>query len=618
MDFHTLSRRELQALCKKNKIPANLTNVAMADSLSNLTKVEGIEELNQLVSQTPQTCKGSLARATKDAVVSMDNEPSSISITTRTRVRTQARGIQEDVNHVSLVNFKESTTAAETFQTPATRTRRRAVGTSVCKGAIPAAKEIENPIGSRYATRRSARLVPESDSVTVGRSTKEEADHLVKKQSFVEKVDAEEETKGETHGVESGESVNDFTTEEKSAKGVSEVEDAVSDATDVNLVPEEAAEAEHTVSEVTDENFTMETPNVAVSETDEFHPVTEVEDSISEAADETPHVENVEVLVNDFTVEENANIDSQESAKGVSETTLSVVPDVHVDPFPEHVHEADVEEYKTETPEEVSMTDVSLVSAVVSEEIAKTVSGALVSDAEIAADSVDVLNVEVTAEDASSGDEDQMQDVDQVVIALVANNSPFPVPGVSLEAPNNEINQLLDEDAMDEDAIDVSADIQLENEKSVADPMVTEAIAENETEKVIRKVEFDVNVSVVGTPLRSQVLPSPKSSNKKKPATPFPKMDFKVLEEDIDEETSIVDDNKNTNSLLVVAADNKENNQGDDTPQRTLKKASLRQLRKMFKEKLVVSADIKAVLEKRRPALKSLTGNCLVEEDREN
>ncbi|KAL5718999.1 hypothetical protein ACHQM5_011840 [Ranunculus cassubicifolius] len=80
MDFHTLSRKELQTLCKKNKIPANLTNVAMADSLSNLTKVEGIEELNQLVSQTPQTCKGSRARATKDVVVSMDNEPSSISI----------------------------------------------------------------------------------------------------------------------------------------------------------------------------------------------------------------------------------------------------------------------------------------------------------------------------------------------------------------------------------------------------------------------------------------------------------------------------------------------------------------------------------------------------------
>ncbi|MCD9645577.1 hypothetical protein HAX54_034593 [Datura stramonium] len=36
MDFHSLTRRELQALCKKNKIPANMTNVSMADALQSL------------------------------------------------------------------------------------------------------------------------------------------------------------------------------------------------------------------------------------------------------------------------------------------------------------------------------------------------------------------------------------------------------------------------------------------------------------------------------------------------------------------------------------------------------------------------------------------------------
>ncbi|XP_030542473.1 titin homolog isoform X2 [Rhodamnia argentea] len=44
MDFHTLSRRELQVLCKKNKIAANMTNVAMADALTALQHVEGLEE----------------------------------------------------------------------------------------------------------------------------------------------------------------------------------------------------------------------------------------------------------------------------------------------------------------------------------------------------------------------------------------------------------------------------------------------------------------------------------------------------------------------------------------------------------------------------------------------
>lgn len=39
MDFHSLARRDLQALCKKNKIPANLTNLAMADALQSLKSV---------------------------------------------------------------------------------------------------------------------------------------------------------------------------------------------------------------------------------------------------------------------------------------------------------------------------------------------------------------------------------------------------------------------------------------------------------------------------------------------------------------------------------------------------------------------------------------------------
>ncbi|XP_047978874.1 dentin sialophosphoprotein-like [Salvia hispanica] len=47
MDFHSLSRRELQALCKTNKTPANVTNVAMADSLKALEIVEGVDEVLQ-------------------------------------------------------------------------------------------------------------------------------------------------------------------------------------------------------------------------------------------------------------------------------------------------------------------------------------------------------------------------------------------------------------------------------------------------------------------------------------------------------------------------------------------------------------------------------------------
>ncbi|EHA8587976.1 hypothetical protein COCNU_scaffold003757G000010 [Cocos nucifera] len=47
MDFHSLSRRQLQSLCKRNRIPANTTNIAMADALQALQTVEGVNEIQE-------------------------------------------------------------------------------------------------------------------------------------------------------------------------------------------------------------------------------------------------------------------------------------------------------------------------------------------------------------------------------------------------------------------------------------------------------------------------------------------------------------------------------------------------------------------------------------------
>ncbi|KAG0527279.1 hypothetical protein BDA96_06G220000 [Sorghum bicolor] len=44
MDFLALPRRDLQALCKRNGVRANMTNAAMADALRALPKVDGIQE----------------------------------------------------------------------------------------------------------------------------------------------------------------------------------------------------------------------------------------------------------------------------------------------------------------------------------------------------------------------------------------------------------------------------------------------------------------------------------------------------------------------------------------------------------------------------------------------
>ncbi|KAL1567111.1 hypothetical protein AAHA92_02627 [Salvia divinorum] len=47
MDFHNLSMRELQTFCKRNKLPANVSNVDMADSLQALDIVEGVDVVLQ-------------------------------------------------------------------------------------------------------------------------------------------------------------------------------------------------------------------------------------------------------------------------------------------------------------------------------------------------------------------------------------------------------------------------------------------------------------------------------------------------------------------------------------------------------------------------------------------
>ncbi|CAL0332047.1 unnamed protein product [Lupinus luteus] len=53
MDFFNLSRKELQFLSKKNKIPANQTNLAMAEALSSLPQVEGLDEILNPVEAYP-------------------------------------------------------------------------------------------------------------------------------------------------------------------------------------------------------------------------------------------------------------------------------------------------------------------------------------------------------------------------------------------------------------------------------------------------------------------------------------------------------------------------------------------------------------------------------------
>ncbi|XP_021725774.1 uncharacterized protein LOC110692991 [Chenopodium quinoa] len=93
VDFHSLSRRDLQALCKRNKKPANTTNAAMAASLESLEVVEGLQELlmgcdtqvpsSPLMSGITSSC----ARRSRTTMkISREEPPSSKLITKSCRV----------------------------------------------------------------------------------------------------------------------------------------------------------------------------------------------------------------------------------------------------------------------------------------------------------------------------------------------------------------------------------------------------------------------------------------------------------------------------------------------------------------------------------------------------
>ncbi|KAM2031245.1 hypothetical protein FF2_041776 [Malus domestica] len=154
MDFSTLSRRELQTLCKRNKLPANLTNVAMADSLKNLKLVEGIEEL---LNQSPQkTMNGSLSIPRTAARTSarrrpIAEEPESSQPLTRNHRGGTRRAVAEEVVDLEMAEVVPKTPAA-----PSTRSRAPAAS---ARQKTETQKETASVQKSMYNTRRSVRLL---------------------------------------------------------------------------------------------------------------------------------------------------------------------------------------------------------------------------------------------------------------------------------------------------------------------------------------------------------------------------------------------------------------------------------------------------------------------------
>ncbi|XP_021282426.1 uncharacterized protein LOC110415186 [Herrania umbratica] len=185
MDFHCLTRKELQTLCKKNKIPANITNVAMADALKALEIVEGLDELmNQ--SQSPEKTMNKSSQEIPSTVTRTSTrrkptkeEPPSSQTTTRTRRMTR-RTMELDEENKN-VNVSETPVVATTtrrraqrtepevgeqkksdlLETPASQSNRRRAGVGSTRRKVEAQKG-EGSVQQGYGTRRSVRLLEKS------------------------------------------------------------------------------------------------------------------------------------------------------------------------------------------------------------------------------------------------------------------------------------------------------------------------------------------------------------------------------------------------------------------------------------------------------------------------
>nr|GEW10449.1 hypothetical protein [Tanacetum cinerariifolium] len=169
MDFHGLSRRELQALCKLNKIPANITNVAMADALQSLDIVEGIEEyLN--VSQAEA---GDVAeQAEKVQVFSPKATQTRCRTSTRQRKTTETEKIPPTATRTTTCRGTKKAAGGveesknEMLETPAiSSSRRKAVETSSCRNVSSQLDECEEEANEEGVVDQKVDAVKKENTV---------------------------------------------------------------------------------------------------------------------------------------------------------------------------------------------------------------------------------------------------------------------------------------------------------------------------------------------------------------------------------------------------------------------------------------------------------------------
>ncbi|CAN1196375.1 hypothetical protein LINPERHAP2_LOCUS43536 [Linum perenne] len=337
-DFHSLLRKDLQALCKLNKIPANITNVAMADSLQALHQVEGLDELIEALSSDPNRSvhgtpmvpqsarRGSVRRNPSAAVV----EPETL---TRTR-RTAKKSAAPEAGGCPP-------------QTPATAVSRRktSVTAETSKFNLEAGDEVSS-VQKVYSTRRSVRLlgktvekmclketvVQQNEVVAAGADSsidlKEETDESCRNLDFF--LESETDVKDAV----SADSLNEVLSldsedgkdKEMNLPKAEDTEDSAADVnhfTDKNMVessnPDTEPETIHEEVAIVETNAEMETGSYPVESFDASSTVEKPEAAIVET--ETSH----ELQLNDMNNTDSSSAEMETGSSTVEKPEAAIV-----------------------------------------------------------------------------------------------------------------------------------------------------------------------------------------------------------------------------------------------------------------------------------------------------
>ncbi|TVU28109.1 hypothetical protein EJB05_19618 [Eragrostis curvula] len=189
MDFHALSRRELQALCKRNGVRANMTNAAMAEALQGLTSVDGIDEIGSTLC-LPTPGRSTMKSAAKAAALAGEEQQQGSPLPRGRRVSVMSpAAIRMDVEEgddemkrdvvkeiVKTPGVALRSTSRRARATPAPlptpATLRRSQRTAARKASAPV--EAENLVEEVLTAKRTTRRAPAKSKMMMDLDQEEE------------------------------------------------------------------------------------------------------------------------------------------------------------------------------------------------------------------------------------------------------------------------------------------------------------------------------------------------------------------------------------------------------------------------------------------------------------